>query len=194
MICLVAEHGRLVKGTATGLRSPKALVNIKDLMWPAACSLCSVVPGTVLSFGVLEENPPQAFLPPFLLQRPLCDLRGKPSFFPLTLNLPLFYPSASLVNRLSALSLDDSCFSFHPGMPRGQAGWLSWWFFCCGPLSFGLPGPPPPHALGGSRASYRLHSVPVPLELRPPYLLARPPCSCLAHPCTPVGRPLSLVI
>lgn len=142
-MCLVAEDGKLVRGTATSPRSPKALVSIRDLTWSAACSLCSVGSWDGDELFHLKENPPEAFLVHFLLQRPLHDFRGKPSFFSLALTLTLFYPSASLVNRSGALSLDDSYFSFYPGMPSGQAGWLSWLCsFCCGPLSFCLSGPP----------------------------------------------------
>lgn len=144
----VAEDGRLVRRTATGLRSPHARVTqaasgTQGGQQHAVCAQWS--PGMVLSVGALEESPPQAFLSPFLLQKPFYDLRGKASFFSLTLTLTLFYPSAFLVNRLSALSLDDSYLSFYPGMPSGHAGWFSWSFsFCCGPLSFCLPGCPSP--------------------------------------------------
>lgn len=57
-MCLVAEDGKLVRGSATGLRSPKALVSIKDLMWSAARSLCSVVSWDGDELFHLEENPP----------------------------------------------------------------------------------------------------------------------------------------
>lgn len=76
----------------------------------------------LLSSGVLEENPPLAFLLLLLLQRPSHDFR----FFSLTLTMTSFYPSASSVNRPGTLSLDDSYFSFSLSMPNGQVGWLSW--------------------------------------------------------------------
>lgn len=106
--------------------------------------------------------------------------------FSLTLTLTLFYPSAFSVNRLGALSLDDSYFSFYPGMPRDQAEWLSCSFsFYCGPLSFCLFSSMKPQ----SRTSY--YTFLVLLLLQPPYLLATLSYSHQAHSRIPVFREVS---
>lgn len=72
---LVAKDGRLARGTVMGLRIPKAPVSVRDLTESAA-AVCAQGPhGMVLSSAVLEKNPPQAFPPHFLLQRPWHDCR-----------------------------------------------------------------------------------------------------------------------
>lgn len=181
-MCLVAEDGTLVRGTATGPRSPKALVSIRDSMWSAACSLCSVVSWDGDELFHLKENPPSAFLVvPFLLQRPLHEFRGKPSFFPLTLTLTLFYPSASLVNRSvpSALMTHTSVSLRHAQWPSRMA--LLVIPSCCGPVSFCLSAPTFSMFSGKPQSRVSSHTFLV-LLLRPlPSRLATAPYSDQAH-------------
>lgn len=114
-MCLVAEDGTLVRGTATGPRSPKALVSIRDLMWSVACSLCAQWSlGMVMSCSILKKTLPRFFSFTFC-SRGHCMIFFNP-------HTDLVLPQCLPGKQVCDLSLDDSYFSFYPACPVAKQG------------------------------------------------------------------------